>query len=207
MKATETLRAEHGVILSVLGCLEKIVHGSKMTRSLDFTSADEALDFLTTFADRCHHGKEENVFFPALAKRGLPTQVGPIAVMLADHCEGRELRTRLATAVEAARRSEPKAIAEFAAASRAYVDLMRDHIDKENSVLFPMGDGMLSPEDQIAIEKAFERVEHLDMGAGVHDRYLALVERLCARLGVEPAVQQAATHAGGCCGHKTSCGG
>jgi hemerythrin-like domain-containing protein len=207
MKATESLRAEHAVILNMLGCLEKIVQESKLRGSLDLTSADEALDFLTTFADRCHHGKEENVLFPALAKRGLPTQVGPIAVMLADHCEGRELRARMARAVEDARRSAPKAIDEFAAASRAYVDLMRDHIDKENSVLFPMGDGMLSPEDQSAIEKDFERVEHLDMGEGVHERYLALAERLCSRLGVEPALQKTAAHGGGCCGHKTSCGG
>ena len=205
MKATETLRVEHQVILKVLDCLEEIAHAAERDGALDLVSADEALDFLTTFADGCHHGKEEHAFFPALVKRGLPLQVGPIAVMLADHREGRELRARMARGLEGARRSESGAIATFAAAAEAYVALMQDHIDKENGVLFPMGDEMLSASDQTELEHAFEQVEHVDMGAGVHERYLALVERLCVRLAIDPALPTAA--AGGCCGHKHSCHG
>src|SRR6185503_14132322 len=79
---TEVLRAEHEVILNVLECLGVVAEKAARTRILDVHSAEEILDFLRVFADRCHHGKEEGALFPALGRKGMPTHVGPVAVML-----------------------------------------------------------------------------------------------------------------------------
>ncbi len=203
MKVTDILRSEHEVILGVLGALEELAARAGSGRGLDRESAAQALDFLRNFADRCHHGKEEQHFFPALVARGLPREVGPLAVMLGEHVEGRALIARMGDAL-ALDASKPNAASEFAVAAQAYVTLLRDHIDKENGVLFPMGDGMLSDEQQTALLRSVESFEHLDMGAGTHERYLASARELCERMGV-PSTVHGSAPAGGCCGHHTSC--
>jgi hemerythrin-like domain-containing protein len=200
MKATEILRGEHETILHVLSALEKIADPATVRNEFDVRSAGEALAFLRGFGDRCHHGKEEQLFFPALAARGLPSQVGPLVVLKSEHEEGRALLARMADALADAKASKPEA---FAAAARAYVALMRDHIDKENGVLFPMGDGMLPEAEQASLLRAFERFEHADMGPDAHRRFLDIAAGLCERWKVDRKPRAAATHS--CCGHGTRC--
>src|SRR5262245_578365 len=77
MRPTDILSAEHRVIEQVLDCLQRIGENAASSGTLDMDSARAALRVLRTFADRCHHGKEEERLFPMLAKRGLPTHVGP----------------------------------------------------------------------------------------------------------------------------------
>jgi hemerythrin-like domain-containing protein len=199
-RPTEALYAEHEVILVVLDCLEKIAGDAAATKRLDLASARDALDFLRTFADRCHHGKEENVLFPALMKKGMPRHMGPLAVMLAEHEEGRAAIAGMVAAVEDCAREVAGGVERFATFARRYVDLLRDHIAKENGILFPMAEGMLDDEERADVLAAYARVEHHDMGEGTHERYLALVDRLVVRLGITPSARPA--HAsGGCCGH------
>lgn len=204
MKATDILRSEHETILDVLAALEAISGPAALGKGLDVQSAQEALEFLRGFGDRCHHGKEEQLFFPALAARGLPRDVGPLAVMASEHDQGRTLLGRMADALAGVRQSKSGAAARFGLAASAYVALMRDHVDKENGVLFPMGDGMLSEEQQASLLGEFEHFEHADMGSGAHERFLDIASGLCERLGLERKPQEsAAGHR--CCGHGTPC--
>ena len=203
MQATDVLREEHEVIQQVLDCLEELARRADRTLQLEIGSVREALDFLATFADRCHHEKEEQRLFPALEERGLSRQFGPLAVMLAEHDQGRTLiRTMRAATADVARNPAGSA-QRFAAAARSYVGLLRDHIAKENGVLFPLADRTLSESEKRALALGFERVEHEDMGPGTHERYLALARGLCERLGVAWVPHAIATHA--CCGHRDGC--
>ena len=204
-RATEILKAEHEVILKVLDCLEKVSGDARRGGAIDLKSAEEILDFLGTFADRCHHGKEEGALFPMLGKKGLPTQVGPVAVMLSEHEQGRAEISGMRAAIASFAQGLAEGADRFATHANAYIDLLRDHIAKENNVLFPMADGMLGPVDQADLLAAFGRVESHDLGAGTHERYLALVDALVARLGVTPPEERPFVHAGGCCGGKSGC--
>jgi hemerythrin-like domain-containing protein len=204
MNATDVLRDEHETILDVLAALETITRPAALAEGLDLQSAQEALDFLRGFGDSCHHGKEEQHFFPALAAHGLPRDVGPLAVMNAEHDEGRALLARMVEALADANRSKPGGPARFEAAATAYVALMRDHIDKENGVLFPMGDGMLSEAEQAALMGEFEHFEHADLRGDAHARFLDIATRLCERLGVDRAPRPQ-TPGRACCGHGTRC--
>lgn len=199
MQATSQLVNEHQVILRVLECLERMARAADARGTLDTASAGEALDFFSTFADRCHHGKEESVLFPTLEKKGLPQNVGPIAVMLADHEAGRDLVRSMKRSLADAKTSAPDNVKAFARAAHQYVGHLRDHIAKENEVLFPMAEGMLGEDGTRDVLRGFERVEHSDMESGAHERYLALAEGLCSRFGVEATAS--VQHGGGCCGH------
>jgi hemerythrin-like domain-containing protein len=203
MRATEILRSEHEIILDVLCALEVISRPAAEGFGLDLESARESLVFLRNFVDRCHHGKEEQLYFPALVARGMPVEAGPLRVMNSEHDEGRALIARMADALPRAERSQPGASIEFATAALRYVELMRDHIAKENGVLFPIGDGMLSESQQEGVLRAFESFEHADMEAGAHERFLGIAHDLVRRLSLARAPHAAGSHA--CCGHGPKC--
>ena len=203
MQVTDVLRNEHEVIQQVLDCLEELAERAGTQAGMDVPSAESALDFLASFADRCHHAKEEQLLFPALNARGMPRQVGPIAVMLHEHEVGRAAVAKMRAAVEDAKREAAGAPRRFAAAAREYVALLRDHIAKENGVLFPMADQMLGEERQRELLCDFERVEHHDLGHGTHERYIESARSLCKHLGIEWAPHTAGAHA--CCGHTSAC--
>lgn len=200
MQPTQILSSEHRVIEQVLDCLEAMARGVRERGRLDVERAGQALEVLRTFADRCHHGKEEDVLFAWMAKRGMPTHVGPIAVMLDEHKAGRSAIARM----DAARAAGD--VEAFARAAVEYVDLLRDHIAKEDGVLFPMAESMLDEEARAAVLEAFANFEHQDLGAGVHERMLALADGLADHFGVPRAAERAPAGAGhGCCGHHGGC--
>jgi hemerythrin-like domain-containing protein len=88
---TDMLRDEHALILRALKSLEAAVERLAADQSLPGGWWDDMLAWLRTFADRHHHGKEEDVLFPAMIKAGVPSRGGPIDVMLDEHADGRAL--------------------------------------------------------------------------------------------------------------------
>lgn len=144
----ETLDGEHRIIEKVLTALE-----ATASSDVPVSFYERAIDFIVHFADGCHHAKEEETLFPMLAQRGIPHEMGPIGVMLEEHRAGREY-------VAAMRELIPGGdLPALGRTARAYAALMRDHIAKEDQVLFPMGRGVLRAEDQAQAAAAFAAVE------------------------------------------------
>jgi hemerythrin-like domain-containing protein len=181
MKATDVLMEEHRVIEQVLNCLEKLADHSAAGAELDRGSIREALDFFRHFADRCHHGKEEGCLFPLLEARGLARAGGPTGVMLHEHEQGRRLIVAMAEAVEKDARRE------FVRHARAYIELLREHIRKEDQCLFPIAAEVLGDAEAEALARSFEKVESADLGEGAHEHYLQRANDLSERLGVPQA--------------------
>ncbi|MBK7643511.1 MAG: hemerythrin domain-containing protein [Planctomycetes bacterium] len=204
-RPTEILAAEHRVIERVLECLDVLAQRAQRDGVLDAESAAQALEVVATFADRCHHMKEEDVLFARMHARGIPDHVGPIAVMLHDHEAGRSRVRAMRWAVTRHVKGEPDAAKDFAENSLAYTELLREHIAKEDHVLYPMAEACFSEQDRLEVLEDFARKESKDMGAGTHERMLALVDGLCARLCVpKPAHTSSSPHKcglGGCGQH------
>ena len=198
MKPTEILSAEHRVIERVLGCLDKIADDAQNAGRLDERNARDAIDFLRNFADRCHHGKEENNLFPALEAQGFPRDGGPVGVMLHEHDEGRGHIRAMDEAVVQASAGQPEAVRRFVEHARSYTDLLRQHIQKEDNILFVLADRVLSAADQQELLAQFEHVETEHMGQGTHEKYLALANRLTERYGTTLTAAPACVR---CCGH------
>jgi hemerythrin-like domain-containing protein len=187
MKLTETLSEEHRVIEQVLRCLLEMATRAKAARRVDAADAESALRFFKTFADACHHKKEEDVLFPALARVGFGPQAGPVAVMLEEHELGRRYVRRVETALKEACLGKEAAVEEFVAAVRAYADLLTQHIAKEDQVLFPLADHALRGTEAAAVKSGFENAETaLDHGR-LHAEMLAIADALGARYGVARA--------------------
>ena len=177
MKATEVLMEEHEVILRVLTALEKAV--SKIPNGKfkpDFFL--EAADFIKNFADACHHAKEEGVLFVEMASSGVPVKGGPIGVMLAEHEQGRQYTRLMREAAETWHAGDTSAVEAVKANGMGYVNLLRQHIQKENNILFPMADRTIPAEKQSGIWEKFEQIEREETGEGVHEKYEALANKL-----------------------------
>ncbi|HNX22580.1 MAG TPA: hemerythrin domain-containing protein [Spirochaetota bacterium] len=163
--ASQDLRHEHDAILfslKILGEISNRVESGKDVPPHDIISI---IDFLKLFADKCHHGKEEGLFFPALEDVGVPKQNGPIGVMLAEHTMGRDFIRQMRESVT----DNSYMKDEFVKSAQGYISLMRAHIEKENTVLFPMGDAKLSDSKQKELIDAFEKFEEEVIGKGKHE--------------------------------------
>lgn len=146
--ATERLRDEHVWILRVPDVLERLVERSEAVGSTDFEAVEDCVTFVRLFADACHHGKEEDLLFPALEERGMPRHAGPIAVMLEEHRRGREHARRMREALGPARAGDEGAQRRLRDAARDWVELIRGHILKEDHGLFELADEMV-PEPRV----------------------------------------------------------
>jgi hemerythrin-like domain-containing protein len=143
----------------------------------------EAVDFVRNFADKCHHGKEEVILFPRLEERGVPKEGGPLGMMLHEHDAGREYIQTIDGAIVAYEGGDEAAARVIAENVRGYIRLLGEHIWKEENVLFPMADQVLSLGDQRELEERFEQAETEVMGPGVHERYHELLERAEREIG------------------------
>ena len=198
-RATHILHAEHRVIRALLAVIAGIRRRCVLEQRIPTTHAQQVLEVLDTFVDRCHHAKEEHLLFPALeaeVQRFAPTQV-----LRQEHHSGRGLVTALTEALGAG-----SALA-FAAHAGDYLALMQSHIDKEDRILFPLADTMLSDAGNAELLGRFQRHEHDDLGAGTHERMLGIIDGLADAYGVpQPSADartQAALRSACACHHQT----
>ena len=171
MKTTGQLAHDHKAILRAVDILRTMGQRAGRREGFDVADGQAMIHFFRTFADRCHHHKEETVLFPTLIERGLMKGGGPVGVMLSEHEEGRELLGDLESAVT---QSNSEMFSWFAA---QYARLLTDHIFKEDNILFPMADQMLSGADDATILREFERIEE-EMGAETHERFHRLLDEM-----------------------------
>jgi hemerythrin-like domain-containing protein/uncharacterized protein (DUF2249 family) len=176
---TQILKDEHALILEALDSIERKLSALEAGEPLDRVYFEKAVQFLRTFADRCHHGKEENLLFKTMVDHGFPRQAGPIAVMLYEHETGRSFIRGIAEGA-AAVGSDPGAAKRIVENGRGYIELLRSHINKENNILFPMADNVLTAEDQERLGEEFERFESEETGTDVHEAMLKLLDELKA---------------------------
>jgi hemerythrin-like domain-containing protein len=181
MKATAILIHEHEVISQALAVLDAMAARLAGVGSVAAPDVEQLLEFFVVFADRCHHAKEEGILFPALEAAGMPKDGGPIGVMLDEHEAGRGLVGRLRQDAAAAAAGDAHARRRFTEAAHEYVALLEAHIAKENRVLFPGADGMLTDADDRAITAAFQRHEELEMGPGTHERFHRMLDDMAKR--------------------------
>ncbi len=108
MRPQEILMEEHKAILRLLEVLKKISANLQNGNSVGVGAMEQAIDFIRTFADKCHHAKEEYVLFKFMEERGMPRYGGPIGVMLMEHDQGRSYVSKMAEAVQEIRRKCPE---------------------------------------------------------------------------------------------------
>ena len=133
---TAVMVAEHQLILRLIALVEANTAAMEAGRFRDWQFFLDAVDFIRNFADRFHHAKEEDVLFRELVAGGMPQQNSPVAAMLMAHDQGREFVRGLEAAAQQALAGEAGQVPAIAANAKGYAALLRDHIDKEDHILY-----------------------------------------------------------------------
>ena len=178
MKAdiTKALVEEHQLILRMIGLLEK---NAPQTAAGDYRNWQfylDGIEFIRNYADRYHHAKEENVLFKALVDNGMPKDNSPVAAMLMEHDHGRELVRTMEAAVKEAQAGRTDVYPVIAENALGYAALLRDHISKEDNILYPLSERVLPETMRPGILEAYE-VAEAQAPAEIEERYRTIVER------------------------------
>jgi len=137
-------------------------------------------EFMCIFGDKCHHGKEEKELFPLLEKKGVPMQGCPVAALTHEHEVGRNLVKVLVEATVAYGNKGGSAKEELLKQLRGLINLYPNHIWKEDYLLFPMTNKILSDSEQKDLQTKFEMVEK-EIGPDTYTKYKRLAEEIDER--------------------------
>ncbi len=177
MKATEDLKNDHEVICNMLNVLEKMTMRLQRGDKLNSEHLQTIIEFLQLFADKFHHGKEETHLFPTMETAGISKEHGPIGVMLSEHDMGRGFIKGIKTALEKYHLGIHSAVRDIIENGQNYITLLRNHIHKENNILFPMADRVIGGEKANSLYSEFENVIN-ETGKDNIAKYIASVESL-----------------------------
>jgi hemerythrin-like domain-containing protein len=178
MKATEDLIQEHNAVLVALKILTKVAAAIGAKEDQASAHLEQLLGFFKGFVDLCHHAKEEDVLFPELERRGVKRDGGPIGVMLAEHEIGRGHVRAMTERLLELRGGIAGAAMGIADHGRAYREILEAHISKENNVLFPMADRLISSDMAARLVEQFDAIERDRVGEGKHEAYHAMLHTL-----------------------------
>lgn len=168
-KPTKILSDEHKNIVKVIDAVIAERGRLESGKAIDTEFFEKAVDFIRNYADKFHHAKEEDILFVELQKDGVEMHCDPIPQMLHEHDEGRNF---VKIMVEGINENNKDKILQGA---KGYTELLREHIFKEDNILYPMGDDALSDQMQESILERFKEAEKKFMD-GTKDRCLATVK-------------------------------
>jgi hemerythrin-like domain-containing protein len=178
--ATKNLEDDHVHILQLIEVMERIIGSDKP----DISHLESIVDIIRNFADGLHHAKEENQFFPFLAKRGFSLSHGPVAVMLHEHTQGRDFVKGIADNIYLYKTGNISALGEVYSNMAGYAELLQNHIGKENNILFRMADNALSETDQKDLLMQFDEAEKNHSSGVSSAEYIKRIQQLASAYGV-----------------------
>ena len=176
---TEALEREHHYIQQVVASLLLFAEDLEKGEAVPAETLADTLEFLRTFADRCHHGKEESFLFPLLEQKGVPPQGCPLGVLKKEHVAGRSLVAQFAT-VSGSYTKDGSEKELLRTTLLGLAELYGGHMWKEDYLLFPMANKILSAEEQDQLTKQFNEVES-SIGPDVQQRFEELAGKLQRR--------------------------
>jgi hemerythrin-like domain-containing protein len=158
MKSTNSLIQEHKVILRALDVLDAMSAEVEKTGTAPQAGLETILDFMRWFADAHHQAKEETILFPALTKAAA-SQGRHVEHMAHEHDLDRKLIEQMEKDLRLSNLSE------FAAKANQLSSTVRNHIYKEDRMLFETVDQVLSPKEDAEV---FQQLEQFDSALDRH---------------------------------------
>jgi hemerythrin-like domain-containing protein len=175
MQARGPLMIEHRLIERMISVIERVLTQIESTQKIDPLFVDTAVDFIRVYADRTHHGKEEDILFRDLSKRTLsPEDQQVMKELIQEHVFGRQTTKALVEANERYRNGDESAVREVANKLRTLVEFYPKHIEKEDKVFFPASRAYFTEEEDQAMLAEFWEFDR----KMIHDKYRLVVEEL-----------------------------
>lgn len=150
MKCTDILLQDHKLMLRALDVLEQMAKRVERHEALEHDDVDAVLRFLRVFGDDFHQSREESGLFPELLRKA-HGQEAPLRQMLFEHEQERSLVEGLEDSLYT------KNGKEFAHFAHRLIELLRNHVRKEDNILFGITERMLTKEQDEQVVAQFEK--------------------------------------------------
>lgn len=156
---------EHKLIKRWLALIPDLVKNLELTSANEYQMIENGIDLIRSYADRLHHGKEEDILFSYF-----DDTVNIFQVIYEDHKKARRLVQEMLHALD------DKNSRVLAAKMLEYAVLLNEHIHKEDTVLFPWLDSRLTDKEKTEL---LIRFEQSDKGLGLNaQKYHSFIEKL-----------------------------
>lgn len=173
MQARGPLMIEHRLIEKMIQVIQRTLEHIKQTRVIDPYFVDTAVDFIRIYADRTHHGKEEDILFRELRRKPLSKEDRHVMdKLIEDHIFGRKTTKALVEATTRYRGGNNSALDEVTTHLKTLAEFYPKHIKIEDEIFFPASRAYFSDtEDQSMLAEFWEFDRNM-----IHEKYKAVVK-------------------------------
>ena len=173
MQARAPLMIEHRLIERMLLVIKGILAKIESKHKVDPVFVDIAVDFIRVYADRTHHGKEEDILFRELNKKSLTAEDRQIMEeLIEEHVFGRQTTKSIIEANTRYRNGDETALADITANLKTLTEFYPRHIEKEDKIFFPSSRNYFTDEEDQAMLAEFWEFDR----KMIHEKYKTLVE-------------------------------
>ncbi len=179
MDSIKLMMEEHQYILRMLAVVRKACYGVMQGDAINYEDFHKMIDFIRSYADAHHHGKEEKLLFNEMV-----THLGPLGNklithgMLVEHDMGRLFIQELVAALDRVKDGDEMSKLDVIANAISYTHLLKRHIDKEDTVVYTFAERQLSPEIMDKVNHETAEFERSALEKGTKNYYEQLVEAL-----------------------------
>lgn len=177
VQAVIELQHDHRAIQNVMAAMSTLAGALEAGDDVSREVLRDLTRFVDTFADQCHHQKEEKYLFPLLQKKDAPEIHAKLRKLADEHRTGRGMASEFERSVVGYLAHRPGGRDELVRAIRQLAMLYNSHIESEERVLLPLVEETLSPKEQNWLRDKFSEVEWY-IGLDVHRNYEVLADSM-----------------------------
>lgn len=173
MQPKGPLMMEHRLIERMISSIDKETKNIEKSGKVDQSFVAVAIDFIQWYADRTHHGKEEDILFRDLSRKKLSDNDNiMMSELIQEHMLGRTTMTDLVESTSAYQNGDKAALALITQCLRKFVDFYPKHIEKEEKIFFPSSMKYFSEPEQQSMLAEFREFD----GKMIHGKYASVME-------------------------------
>ena len=175
MQSRGPLMIEHRLIERMIRLIQEKLNQIKTANTVDPLFIDTVVDFIKVYADRTHHGKEEDILFKELLDKQMSHQDRRIMdELVEEHVLSRKTTKELVEANFKYRSGDTAALSVIVSKLGKLIEFYPRHIEKEDKVFFPAYMKYLSDEQDRSMLKAFYEFDR-EM---IHEKYRLVLDNL-----------------------------
>ena len=179
MSSVQLMMEEHQNILRMARVMRKASQQILETKEVNFDDFSAMIDFIRSYADAHHHGKEEKFMFKQMQEH-----LGKLGTNLITHCMlvehdlGRLYMQELEIALKEVKAGNTDKLLDVIAHTISYTHLIERHIKKEDELVYPYGEKNLPSEIMLSIDELSDSYEKKAEEEGIQEKYLNSLSRL-----------------------------
>lgn len=179
MESIRIMVEEHENIRRMLKVIREVSYRVMTLGEFDIEDFTSIIDFVRVYADKHHHGKEEDILFDTMNKEiEKLAKSGAITGMYIEHDSGRLFMANLEKGIQSYNEGSDYARLDIIANAICYADLLDRHIEKENTAMYKFAENMLNDSSKSFIEDECLKVEEEATNSGLQNKYIALLEEM-----------------------------